>query len=248
MIRGLYTSAAGMLAELQRNDVLANNLANLTTSGYRQDKLAVGTFPAMLLSRLEPGQRPAEVGTVGGGVQVVEQRVSFLPGTVQETGLPLDLAITGDGFFVVQTPDGEAYTRQGHFGRTADGTLVTADGLTVLGERGPVRVNGQDVRIAEDGSITVDGMAADRLRVVDFADRKVLAKRGQTLFTAPGGATPTAVEAPQVRQNYLEMANVNPIEAITEMIALVRGYEAGQRAIQAQDETLERAVSEIARF
>jgi len=248
MIRGLYTSAAGMLAELQRNDVVANNLANLTTSGYRQDRLAMGTFPAMLLSRIEPGQRPVEIGAVGGGVQVVEQRVSFLPGTVQATGLPLDLALSGDGFFAVQTPDGEAYTRQGNFTRTADGTLVTADGLPVLGERGPIKVTGSDVRIAEDGSISSDGKVVDRLRVVDFADRGRLEKRGQALFTAPAGLTPTAVEAPQVQQGYLEMANVNPIEAVTEMIALVRSYEAGQRAIQAQDETLDRAVNEIARL
>ena len=254
MIRGLYTSAAGMLAETQRNDVLANNLANLMTSGYRQDTLAVGSFPSMLLSRLEPGRRPVEVGSVGGGVQVVEQRVSFLPGTVQETGVPLDLALSGDGFFVVQTAGdagaapSEAYTRQGHFGRTADGTLVTADGLPVLGENGVIQLNGRDVVVAEDGSVMVDGVAADRLRVVDFPDRQVLTKRGQALFTAPAGTTPTEVQSPQVRQGYLEMANVNPIEAVTEMMALVRSYEAGQRAIQAQDETLDRAVNEIARF
>lgn len=248
MIRGIYTSAAGMLVELQRNETVANNLANLTTSGYRQDKLSIGTFPAMLLNRLEPGARPTRIGTVGGGVQVVEQRVSFLPGQVQDTGLPLDLAITGDGFFVVQTDGGEAYTRQGNLGRTADGTIVTSDGLPVLGERGPIRAAGKDIRVETDGSVFVDGTAVDRLRVIDFEDRRVLTKQGQALFVAPAGTTATAVAHPEVRQGYLEMANVNPIEAVTEMMALVRSYEAGQRAIQAQDETLERAVNEIARF
>jgi flagellar basal-body rod protein FlgG len=242
-----------MLTELERNDVLANNLANLGTVGYRQDKLSVGTFPTMLLNRLEAGRRPAVIGPAGAGAQVVEQRVSFLPGTIQETTIPLDLALGEDGFFVVQNQGGEAYTRQGHFSRQSDGTLVTADGLPILGERGPIKVNGTDVKIAEDGSVTVDGQAVDKLRVVDFQDRRVLEKRGQTLFVVASGpngagAVPTPLASPKVRQGYLEMANVNPIEAITEMIALVRSYEASQRAIQAQDETLDRAVNEIAKF
>ncbi len=248
MIKGLYTAASGMLAGLERNDIVANNLANLTTVGYRQDKLAVGTFPSMLLNRLEAGRRPAAVGTAGAGVQVVEERVSFLPGPVQETGVELDLALAGDGFFVVQNAGGEAYTRQGNFSRAADGTLTTSDGLPVLGERGPIVINGRDVRVDADGTVAVDGTVVDKLRVVDFADRRVLVKQGQALFLAPAGTTPTVVGSPQVRQRYLEMANVNAIEAMAEMIALVRGYEAGQRAIQAQDETLDRAVNEIARF
>jgi flagellar basal-body rod protein FlgF len=248
MIRGLYVSADGMLAQTITQDVLAANLANVSTPGYRKDAPAVRGFRQVLddeaaaiaaefPTELE-WQRPLFLG--------VAAQTDFSAGPLEQTGNACHLALEGDGFFAVETPTSTAYTRSGAFTLSADGALVTAQGDRVLGEGGPIEIHGASFEVASDGRVTVDGQVVDRLKVVAFADPGRLEKMGNSLFAAPGDAQPDAAGA-LVRQGYLEGSNVNAVEQMVAMITGLRAFEANQRAIAAQDETLKQAVTEVGR-
>ncbi len=258
MIRGLYTSASGMLVGQTRMEVLANNLANVDTPGYKKDTVLARAFPEMLLRRINdevpdpsrPGvdRRPV-IGRAGTGAGVDEIATLYGQGQIRDTANPYDLALAGEGFLAVQAPAGERYTRQGSLARAADGRLVTRDGLEVLGEAGPIVIKGRDFQVAPDGRVFSGGEEVGRLRVVTFASTAGLRKEGNALFaaTAESGA-PTPIAGPGVVQGALERANVNPIQEMVEMITTLRAYEANQRAIQVQDESLGRAVNEVGRI
>lgn len=253
MIRGLYTSASGMLAQSTRVDQLANDLANVDTNGYKRDQAVLRTFPQMLLSRIgetptvrggageipAPMGRPPKIGYLGTGVQVEEIVTNTTQGPFMQTGNNLDLAIGGDGYFVIQTPQGERLTRDGAFNLNSNGVLVTYDGFPVLGESGSLQVQGEIV-VGVDGTIFDDGQIVDRLRIVGATD---VVKRGHNLFT--GNLVPTGEY--QVKQGYLERSNVNAVRTMVELIEATRAYEANQKAIWAQDETLGKAISEVGR-
>jgi flagellar basal-body rod protein FlgG len=180
--------------------------------------------------------------------QLVVTHTDFSQGPIRETGNSLDIALEGQGFFVVQTPDGVAYTRQGTLSINADGMLVTQAGLLVQGERGPLNVSGGPVDIDTSGEVSVDGVSQGRLRLVDFASPYALQKMGDTLFRA---ATPEVQELPPnglvVRQRAVEASNSEPIQLLSATIVASRAYEAYQKVIQAFDETAGRAVNDLAR-
>ncbi|HHW92764.1 MAG TPA: flagellar hook-basal body protein [Firmicutes bacterium] len=241
MIRGLYTSASGMAAQLKAQDVSANNLANVNTAGFKKDIPTFVAFPELFLHRLNDGTPgvmgtsplPAPVGTLGTGVCLEEVVTGRSQGAVQETGRELDFALDGEGFFVVNTPWGRRYTRNGSFKEGPGGELVTAAGYQVLGKNGTVIYTGT-------------GDLADQLLVVNFPPGTDLTKEGDSLYNA---STPRqAVAQPRVIQGALEQANVNVVTAMVEMIAGMRAYEANQRALQTQDQTLEKAVNEVGRI
>ncbi|MGI6092369.1 MAG: flagellar basal-body rod protein FlgF [Veillonellaceae bacterium] len=246
MIRGIYAAAAGMVAESQRNDVTANNLANVNTAGFKKDVAVSRDFASVLIQRINDGQAAANVGTVGSGSQIDEVATIHTSGTVRYTGNDFDLAIDGKGYFVVETAEGLRYTRNGSFTRNGQGELVTSDGLRVMGQTGPVAIGDGKMTVASDGTISIDGLETNQLRVVDFADEKQLTKQGASLFAAPEGVQAQQA-AGTVNQGYLEMSNVNVVAEMVNMINGFRAYEINGKSVQAHDHLLDKAVNEVGR-
>ena len=201
-------------------DVIANNIANIGTTGFKADQMLFDDY-LMPVARAETFERP-------------DRRLAFVvdwatvadmtPGPQKPTGNPLDLAIADEGFFVVQTPGGERYTRNGAFGLASDGTLVTNEGYPVLGEGGPIRFAADElpVSVSGDGTVATPAGVKDRLRIAGFDDPRVLKKEGVSLFAsdvAPVAATPRIV------QGSIEGSNVSGVGEIARMVQVTRSYE-----------------------
>jgi flagellar basal-body rod protein FlgF len=187
------------------------------------------------------GTGATPIGTLSAGALLTTTYTDLQPGPLMRTGNPLDVAIEGEGYFAVQTPAGIRYTRNGAFSLNAEGILITREGFPVLGTQGVIRLpRSATLEIGEDGSLRIDGKVVDRLQIVQGTMRK------DTNGWLVGNATPVAT--PRLITGMLEGANVNIVREMVEMIEYLRAYETHQRAIQAQDETLGRAINEIARI
>ena len=240
---GIQSLVSNMQAQWQKHDVLANNLANLSTPGFKKDDLAVipGSASAMVPNRMGGNILPL-------GDLAMVQWTDYSQGPLNETGRKLDVALNGSGFFVVQTSNGPRYTRAGALSVTRDGALVTATGFQVLGERGPITIRSDRVAITGRGEVTEDGRPIDTLRVVDFPRPYRLFKEGNGLFApAEPTVTPQPAREYEVVAGSLEGANVNSVETMVNMIELLRKYEAAQRAIQAVEEANRQATQDIGR-
>jgi flagellar basal-body rod protein FlgF len=225
MERGLYIAASGMLSEQVRQDLLANDLANASTPGYKADRATQREFEEMLLQNTRSGET---IGSLGQGVAIDRQATDWRPQATRRTDEPLDFAIAGEGFFAVQGADGVAYTRNGRFQASPDGVLVTATGETVLGR------NGGPVRVGADGTVP-----PAQLQVVLLDNPR---KAGEGVVTGqPAGQAP----ADSVRSGELEGSGADPARAMVDMIASMRAFEAGQRVIRTIDDTLGKAVNEV---
>ncbi len=253
MIRGIYSAATGMIAGQFVQDTLAGNLANLNTIGFKQDSPTFKALQDMALKRMEGGRR-TPVGSIGMGVTFDHTDTSLAAGALAKTENPLDMALVGGGFFSVQTPQGEQYTRAGQFhlqpaGKGPDGKpigfLSDDAGNKVLGLKGPISLgNYKQLAIGPQGDIQVDGKTIDRLKLVSGA-AGTFEKVGGNLFTAKG---PVAASAATVQSGYLEQSNVSAISGMVKMITVQRAYEAAQHAITSQDETLGKIVNEVGRI
>lgn len=230
MSDGIYSALSGAIAEQRSLDVVANNVANANTTGFRGDRVAFQEA----LARGSGGPAPDSMRFVG----VARVRADTSAGPLRQTGNPLDLALQGDGFFALATPRGERYTRAGGFVASASGRLVTAAGLEVVGAPGgDARIQlppgARQIQVAPNGTVSADGVEVGRVRVVRFDSPDALQKEGQTLWTASGGARPAVDEATQVVQGHLEGANVNAVSGMNELITVSRSFESFQRVIQA---------------
>ena len=247
MLKGLYTSALGLAAVNKQQEVSANNLSNVNTVGYKKEAVMLRSFPSMLIKRLHDpavrGDKPPVVGTLSMGVQLSDIVTDYGKGNVRDTGNPSHLALLGEGYFTVNTPRGERYTRNGDFKLSPDGILVTADGYPVLGMNGEIAVKNGDFTVDQWGGIFSGGREIDRLRIVVF-DRPII-KEGSSLFS---GEEPRETATPQVAQGFLEDSNADAISEMVNMINIMRAYEANQKVIQTQDATLDKTVNEIGRL
>jgi flagellar basal-body rod protein FlgF len=241
VLKGIAAAASGMIPRVRKQEAIANNLANATTAGFKRDRVFfedLSRAQAKVMKGEADWQMPPRaLGTI-----------DFSQGTMERTDHALDLAIAGDGFFAVSTPQGERYTRNGRFSISPQGTLTTADGNAVLGTDGPIQVPAGEFSVSETGLVSVDGRNVGTLRVVKFADPNVLVRAGSSLY-AVGAAGVKPEEGPTmaVRQGYLEGSNVSTIEEMVDMITTYRFFETDQKAIQMQDETLGKAVNELGR-
>jgi flagellar basal-body rod protein FlgG len=258
MIRGLYTASAGMQVESLRQETIANNLANLNTNGFKRDLALVTARENMTLKRTNNAQSKApfgetkniEIGHLGTGVLLDRFAKRFDDGNYQQTENPLDMAIQGDGYFTVQDAQGEKlYTRGGDFTLDNQGQLVTKAGMPVIGESGgPITLPRGKFTVGEDGIVMAGGRVIDRLAMVRFEDPDAqLEKMGDVNFRFSGDGEPEAATGVRVKQGMLEGSNVNSVQEMTHMIMALRQYEANQKAAHHQDETLAKAVNEIAR-
>lgn len=254
MVRGLYTSATGMLTQQRRMDVVANNLANVNTTGHKRDFVVVRSFSEELSHRINDDSdwaRSRPVGFYPLGLFIDDVYTDHSVGAFQVTGGALDLALTTQGFFVINTVDeaggaAERFTRAGSFTLGPDNVLMTKAGGRVQGESGDIVIPNGEINIDRNGFIYSNGELVDRLRLVDFTDTRSLRKVGDNLFAT----TPESVEAAfsgMVEQGYLERSNVNSVREMVEMITLQRIYDANSRLISVHDRTLGNAVNDIAR-
>ncbi len=245
MNSGLYAAVSGSLASMRRLEVISNNLANINTPGYKKDAMS---FESLLAGPVNPPSVPQNM-TADPIMQKENVYIDFASGPTSQSGNPLDLALDGDGFFAVTTPDGTAYTRQGNFRTAGDGTLVTMDGYPVQGAGGAaVRIQGSRVEIDSKGGITVDGEQTGALAVVDFTKPYTLNKVGSALFMpAPNQAPPQASNA-QVQQGYIEGSNVESISEMVQMIETNRYFEACSKVIKGFDDMATKAANELGRI
>ena len=226
MIDGLDRAAIGIQLSQRRHQVVAHNLAYMDTPGFRREFVTVGN-------------EPAEDGTFD--TNVIRHGRDFTPGVMEMTGRKLDVAIDGDGFFVLDGPDGnELYTRSGVFFVGENGQLVAGNGLPVQGTAGPINIppgtTPSSIEISIDGSLQVNGNPFGQLRVAAFADNNVLQPAGTALFVSPD-VQPEASDA-AVRQGIRERSNVSPVHELTRMIIGLRQHEAAQKSITTIAESL----------
>jgi len=253
MVRGLYTSGWSMLALNKKMDVLTNNLANVSTAGYKKDTVVLEGFPRLLAERLHDNTngvaRGVPVGELSFSNDVGEVYTYFNQGSLLKTDNNLDMSIKDEGraFFTIAVPGrGQFYTRDGSFKLNANGQLVTAKGYYVLGENGIIQLSGSDFTVTRDGTIIQNGEVVDRLLITQFQNPESLRKNGENLFSATPGSVVEGFNG-EVLQNYLEQSNAEAIREMVDMIALMRSYEANQRVINAIDDTLGKAVNEVGR-
>jgi flagellar basal body rod protein FlgG len=253
MIKGLYSAASAMLAEMNQQTLLAHNVANLDTPGFRQMLSSLTEYEQT--NSVEPHlelslqQRLHLIGTVGLGVLTTPEKIDFTPGALRFTGEPLDFAISGAGFFRVETPDGEQYTRDGRFNLNTEGELVTVDGYYVLDDSGqPITLTGEGtLTSAGDGSLFWNGEAVAKLGLASFSDPTAQLTHGAA-NTFVSDDEPDGEELGTVGQTYLEAANVNSAEVMTQMVQVARHYEAAQRMVQTQDSLAGQTISSLGRF
>ncbi len=239
MLEGLYSAAAGMEAQQARLDEASNDLANVSTTGYKRARVS---FRDLLYA---PAGRGAAGGqNVGAGAAAsVMGRSFFVQGALQPTGQPLDLALEGPGFFEVRTADGAtALTRNGAFGLNADGRLTDSTGNVV---QPPIAVpkgaTAQDLEVGADGTVTANGRRLGKLAVVDVPAPDGLAALGSSLFqaTAASGQPRAAGAGTAVRQGSLEASNVDIANAMVDLMTAQRSFELASRAIKLQDQMAE---------
>ena len=252
MIRGWYTGASGMNAQQYRLDAISNNLANVDTTGYKKDVAVSKSFPELLLRRMRDDGEYTNwfgswdvapvIGKVGLGVEMNEIYTIFEQGSFKQTDSVSDMALSGQGFFAVETPQGERYTRNGNFIIGKEGFLETKEGYRLLGENGPINVQDIKFKVNEDGivyNIDDDMTEIDRLKVVRFDNERYLNKQGSSLYVDTAISGPAHIaegkERPTVVQHYIEAANVNVVNEMVQMIEVNRAYEANQKTIQAED-------------
>lgn len=240
MSDGIYSALSGAVAQQRSLEVVANNVANAGTTGYRADRI---TFQEVVAQT--PGGPTANTLHY---VAVSGQSIDETSGPLMQTGNPLDVALNGDAYFAIETGNGERYTRAGAFLLDAEGTLMTHQGNPVLGaNEAPITVptDAEEILVTGDGAIVADGEEVGRFRLVRFADGG-LTKEGASLLVTQNGAQPEeAVEDVQVLGGYLESANVSPIEGMNELIEASRAFDAFQRVIQAFKQIDERTAREV---
>jgi flagellar basal body rod protein FlgG len=226
MFRGIYSAATGIATASRNHDVTAYNIAHGTMPGFRQHGVINETFEQTLQS--STGRSPSLIGS-----RVAKEYVDFRTGGLQETKTSLDLALKGEGFFVVQGPNGPLFTRDGVLQRTIDGQLLNTAGYPILGSRGPIRIPPQTVNlvIAQDGSVHADGQPVDTLQQARFRDVSKLIPVGTTLFRAPTEAGQEQARG-EVLQGYREQSNVQYPVAMVSLITEMRYLEAAQRALR----------------
>ncbi len=266
MVRGLYTAAAGALVAQMDVDTIANNLANVSTAGFKRTLMQVQSNESMGIYRVQtdPGTTPGTtvpgksvsdyVGQLGSGSHVYDTPADYEQGSLQQTGAPLDMAISGPGFFTIATANGIRYTRDGNFSRNPQGQLVTANGDLVLSTNGPITI--PDGRVSVDdttGTISVvdpnspasTAVPVATLRMTEFGNLNGLRPEGSNLFVDGGTASPVNGTQSSITQGYLEASNANVITSMVGLITAQQTFDANTKMIQTQDTMNSEAITSV---
>lgn len=230
---------------LQRKmDVIANNMANMNTAGFKSDELKFEEYlmPVASVTGFQGGDKDVKF--------VIDPHMirNLSQGAERQTGRELDVALSGEGWMVVNAPQGERYTKNGQLKLTGDGTLVTSEGYPVLGEGGEITFEAGEtgIVIGKDGTISTSKGTKDKLRVVEFENPQTMRKEGTSLYSAE--ETPNEAENTSVVQGSYEISNVQSMKQMTEMIETVRAYTSVAKMIEAADETRGKAIQQLGRM
>lgn len=249
MISGLYTAASGMIAVESRQETVANNIANAATPGFKRQQPVTMGFYELFSGKLRNPATFQIKAAPGGGPKMVETYPDLRDGMLQHTENPLNLALQGPGYFVVDTPNGERYTRAGSFSMDGEGYLVDGEGHRVQSAEGQgVLVSGGPVNVAEDGTVSVAGQPSGRIRMVEFTNPKRLLRDGASTYRASREVEQQRTEAVDTRlaQGKLEMSNVQLPTEMVQLMLGARAYEANQRIMTTMDATLGRLIDQVA--
>ncbi|GGE28206.1 flagellar hook-basal body complex protein FlhO [Pullulanibacillus camelliae] len=267
MLRGYYTAASGMLAQMQRQQVITNNLANVNTPGYKADQSSLHSFKNMLIQRLDPSDPSnTSLGELSTGVYLQEDIPDFSLGSVSQTKKSTDFALVptqvptnpntgqaGTLFFTVQQADGSvAYTRNGQFAVDPRGRLETANGDLVMGANGqPITVASEDFKVAADGRIYENNRVTGRIDVAYAADPNQMVKLGNDLYKAGtnGDRLPSALGNQQIgfniKQGFIEGSNVSPEQSMTDLMGAYRTFQANQQVLKAYDQSMQLVANKV---
>lgn len=253
LIKGLYTAGAGMMLQMAKQDAVANNLANVNTGGYKKQIAVTRAFPNMLISRLGEIEKnrqgkyepvPVEViGGLGTGAAIDKIYSDLSMGNIRKTDSTTDLALNSNGYFAVQTDQGERYTRNGQFKINSEGILTTNQGYPVLDTGNqPITIEGEFL-VDDLGNITVNNETIAQLKVVNFDNAQYLVREGDNLLSSEQAGNILA--RPGLLQGYVEDSNVNAVKEMVELINVARAYESLQKVVQAEDETTQAAIDQV---
>ena len=254
---GIYMAASGALAYEKKLQIISNNLANANTVGYKMDHSQ--------FEFIEEADLPASMASDTPEMSASQAQnfwfefnsyTDFTSGSLKNTGNNFDLALIGDGFFCIQKPEGVHYTRKGDFTLDAEGVLVTRNGFPVLGDGGEISVknaeNPQKIKVFEvdvEGNVFVNGQQVGSLRIVKFPEPQKLIKMGDTLFKpAENSPPPQEAQDTKVNQGFVELSNVDVVKMMTEMIAVLRGYETYQKVIRSADDAYARSINDVGKI
>lgn len=238
MDRGVYVAAGGAINQVRGLELNTANLSGGNVVGFKKGLPVFSIHPASYQKTFLMNGLPERAFSY-----IKEAVTDFSEGLLKTTGNALDVAISGEGFFVVETPIGERYTRKGDFIIGSDGKLKTKDGFNVLGENGVITLTGSNVSIASDGSITANGTRIDKLKVVEFANLSQLKREGNGLFAGAYQNIRTINENDvSILQGNLEMSNINAIREMISMINGLRAYESQMKAVKGFDDITDSAI------
>jgi flagellar basal-body rod protein FlgG len=256
MIKGLYTAASGMVSILTSNDNLADSLANVNTPGFKQGVTLFKSFAPMLIDKISSNGNMDQadrvrLGGMSAGCALSGVATDFSPGPLRTTDDKYDFAIQGNGFFEVQTDNGEKlYTRNGSFQRSADGYLETAEGHKVMGaDNKPIILGPEsiDFEVDSQGMVMVNKQAVNQIKVVDFENNFGLMKRGSCLYTATEACGKQTPSNSRIMQGALEGSNANVISTMVSHIEGMRAYETLAKVIETANSNLEKSTNQLGR-
>jgi flagellar basal-body rod protein FlgG len=258
MFKGLYTAYTGMINEQNRMDTMTNNLANVTTVGFKKEGTTSQSFSDVLTVKIKDASvgstNVTRIGIDNPGVKIGENYVDYSQGSFRNTGNTYDLALSGEGFFAIEFTNkaGETstkYTRAGQFTLNKEGYLTTEEGDYVLDVNNRrIQLNTLlDSTITENGTIMQNDTAVAQIQVADFEDYDYLQRYGETYYEPIEGAKMTTADA-DVISGYLEMSNVQTVQEMVNLISITRQYESNQKIIQTYDDTMDVAVNQIGRI
>ena len=244
MDSGFYAACTALMARSQTLDLVANNLANVSTPGYRAQHDSFSSLLATSSGASLSGLNQAvnDYSVLGGG------QLDLSQGNLEKTGNELDLGIEGQGFFSVQTANGQVYTRDGNFHVSPKGQLVTSAGDPVLGtDNRPLPIVGAPVSVSPDGTISVNGALAGQLKIVDFKDPNALGKIGNSYFSGSPDNPPLPATGVSVDQGRIEGSNVAPAESAVRLVGVMRQFEMLQKAISLTTDMDKKSLDDVAR-
>jgi flagellar basal-body rod protein FlgF len=260
MYDGIRKATIGMEAMNQKQDVLLNNLANVGTTGYRRENMIFSSFSEVMEKEMTFNPSPTKqsgeyqqgsIDVETDGRLYKKTSTSFAQGSLKNTGSQFDLALddNGKGFFTIKTDKGLVFTRGGSFRLDNSGYLVTQDGSFVMGHKGKIKIGGTNFEVTNDAKIKVDGKEVDKLLITEFDPRlgnKGLTHQGDNNFSAMGGGRISTDSA--VKQGFLEMANVNAVQSMIDLMTTMRAYEANQKTLQSEDKMIQKTVNETGKL